>query len=118
MTKRLKEKEFVDQFGEEYYEKVAVFCGMKMRESLLQNSEATEAQAMVVIAVKDMQPEHILIIESQAKKIYREVNGKQQSGVSFQILELYLSDEVMPDVALDKISEYKKLGGVVEEGEG
>lgn len=117
MTQELSEKQFVEMFSEKLYIQLCDMVFKKMTESEEWKNDLPNTALLVVFPMKrNDDTQWSLIVEATATKLNRvDVCKNKDESITkgtlaeFGIVKLLLSDEEMPDEALDRYNEYQKM---------
>ncbi len=111
MTHTLSEQDYIEKFGEQEYLNLCSAAYTTMQECEEFKNDQPYCHCLAVYTRTDMRGDKkTVIVESTAHKILRAPLGEGHimSAVDFGIVTLHISDEEMPDLALDRYNEYKK----------
>lgn len=117
MIKELSEQDFIDQFSEHLYQQTCHMAFNKMREMPEFKNDHPEMASLMVFPVKRADgTAWSLTIECTLKKLKRvdvcknpDESTTKGTLCDFGIVRMWLSDEEMPDMALDRYNEYLKV---------
>lgn len=108
MVKELSEQEFIERFSEELYLKTVMNVFERMKEFPEWKTQGKTMLSFMVLPCKSSNGvEFSLIVESKVNRTM-DYYTKEWRAYDFGFTRLYITDEMMPDLALDRYNEYKK----------